>query len=362
MKIYKLLASSLILIAGLTSCDQSDDDGTDYEEVVVAEESPDTYSDRATVMNPVDETSTEVTPDATTGDRTTPEQTGPNTEEQKLDYSAYQKLLEDKQQIEENIKSLQESVRQLKKKNGGSNGNLGWLVSFALGAIGGVVASLLLRKNQQQVVQSVQNDSDSFNQQEKEIKRLKQDVQRLEEEMTRLVDEQRRRQTEAENAKYKATQTISSKQSTTTSGAKQSAKSVGSKQSSTIVDSKQSEIPPVVPPAPPVVPPKDKIRGAYGNIMILDANTLVIEDGSFKGTNSGEPFVFQLNEDKGTGTFSFTHAIEEQLLHNLATYEKYLEPFNHFSGARKAMVVAPGTVVHRDGYWQVEKKITINIS
>ena len=108
-------------------------------------------------------------------------------------------------------------------------------------------------------------------------------------------------------------------------------------------------------------PRTDRQRIAYGQLMIPEANLLIIEDGDLTDAPGGQPFQFDINETKGTATYTFAPAVAGQVISNLSSYEKFLEPFDFNPQATKVGVVRPGELRRKDGYWEVERRITVKL-
>lgn len=108
-------------------------------------------------------------------------------------------------------------------------------------------------------------------------------------------------------------------------------------------------------------PAKDKIRIAYGKIMILSASQLIVKDSMLNDSNKDFPFEFKINETRNTATYTFTPEVLASLLSNLSTYEPIVEPFDFVPSAQTVVVEKPGTLRHEAGYWQVDEKIVITL-
>lgn len=108
--------------------------------------------------------------------------------------------------------------------------------------------------------------------------------------------------------------------------------------------------------------PADVHKRVFGNLSIPSQGMIVIADYELTHSSADQSFEFDINETRGTATYTFASDVLQSLISNLSDYEKFVEPFAFNSAATKVTVVSPGTLVHRQGYWQVEKLITISLS
>lgn len=110
------------------------------------------------------------------------------------------------------------------------------------------------------------------------------------------------------------------------------------------------------------VKPADSTLVAYGDITIADANMMYIEDTQLKDSGKGLPFKFNINRTKNTATFTINPEVLGTVLSRLSSFEPFVEGFEFTPSATVVTVKNPGSLVRRDGYWQVEKRITISLS
>ncbi len=107
---------------------------------------------------------------------------------------------------------------------------------------------------------------------------------------------------------------------------------------------------------------KDEKKIVFGNIAIPAKDMLIVESGDFTSAENGKYFQFDLNTSNGTGTYTLAPEIAASAIDRLNVLEPFVEPFDFYSTARKVEIERPGTVVEKDGYWQVESKIVISLS
>ncbi|MDE6409352.1 MAG: hypothetical protein K2K81_03790 [Muribaculaceae bacterium] len=107
---------------------------------------------------------------------------------------------------------------------------------------------------------------------------------------------------------------------------------------------------------------EDVRKIVFGNISIPTKDMLIVTENNLTDSESGKNFEFDLNETKGTGTYTFAPSVEAEILDRLSALEPFIEPFEFNSSVRKIEVKRPGTLVEKGGYWQVESKIVISLS
>ncbi len=110
--------------------------------------------------------------------------------------------------------------------------------------------------------------------------------------------------------------------------------------------------------------PQDIKKRLYANIMIPSKGMLIVPDYAFSDAETDENFQFDLNETKGTGTYTIAPSVLRDGISRLSVLEKYVEPFEFDSTAKQINVERCGTVVHVEGenYWKVESKMIISLS
>lgn len=109
-------------------------------------------------------------------------------------------------------------------------------------------------------------------------------------------------------------------------------------------------------------PSEPRKRLAYGSLSIPAEDMIIVEDGNLSDSFNGQPYQFELDEKKGTATYTFAPQIMDSVISNLSRYEKFMESFDYDPLATKINVKSPGRLMRKDGYWQVEKRITIILS
>lgn len=131
---------------------------------------------------------------------------------------------------------------------------------------------------------------------------------------------------------------------------------------------------PTLPQQPPVADKKPSVKLvseavninqtkiAYGDIMIHSANLMIIEDASLSDNPGDFPFKVEIDIARGTATYTFSPGILPSLINKLSTYEPMVETYDNKLGARTVKVEQPGILHHMDGYWKVEKKITVSLN
>lgn len=105
------------------------------------------------------------------------------------------------------------------------------------------------------------------------------------------------------------------------------------------------------------------IRTAYGDLMIMGKDSMVISDSDFADRSQGKKLMFKIDRAKGYATFTFTQDTLANAINNLSGIEPYVEPFEYNPSLNRVNVDSPGTLhFNSGGYWEVDKRITISLS